>query len=61
MWWDAEMLIYAERLGYKIKRIPVKWVEGKTTKLNPKREIMILLYMIKLRWRMTWMNLTKNG
>mgnify|MGYP001559164261 CR=1 FL=1 len=61
MWWDAEMLIYAERLGYKIKRIPVKWVEGSTTKLNPKREIMILLYMIKLRWRMAWMKLTKNG
>jgi len=61
MWWDAEMLIYAERLGYKIKRIPVKWVEEKWTKLRIKREINIILYAIKLMIRMKWMKSTKLG
>ncbi len=61
MWWDAEMLIYAEKLGYKIKRIPVTWVEGKETKLKPRREINIILYMIKLMIRMKWMKSTKLG
>jgi dolichyl-phosphate beta-glucosyltransferase len=61
MWWDAEMLIYAERLGYDIKRIPVKWTEGTVTKLQPKRELNIIFYMLKLYWRMKWMKSTKFG
>jgi len=55
MWWDGEMLIYAEKLDYKIKRIPVKWIEGATTKLNPKRELMIIFYMLKLMIKIKWM------
>lgn len=54
MWWDAEMIIYAERLGYTIKPIGVKWKEEKETKLRIKRELGILKYMIKLWWRMHW-------
>ena len=65
MWWDAEMIIYAEKLGYKIKVLPVKWVEGSTTKLQFKREINILLYMLGLRARINkriqWINSMKNG
>ena len=61
MWWDGEMLIYAEKLNYKIKRIPVKWVEGSTTKLNPKRELMIIFYILKLSVKMRWMKSTKLG
>jgi glycosyltransferase involved in cell wall biosynthesis len=61
MWWDAEMLIYAERLGYNIKRIPVKWTEGAVTKLQVKRELNIMSYMLQLYWRMKWMKSTKLG
>jgi len=61
MWWDAEMIIYAERLGYKIKPIPVKWIEGKSTKLNIKREMRIISYTLKLWWKMIWMKSTKLG
>jgi len=61
MWWDAEMLIYAEKLGYTIKRIPVKWTEGAVTKLQVKRELNIMGYMLKLHWRMKWMKSTKLG
>lgn len=61
MWWDAEMLIYAEKLNYQIKSIPVKWVEGGKTALNPKREMKIILYMLNLMWRMKWTKSTKLG
>lgn len=62
MWWDAEMLIFAERLGYKIKRIPVKWVEGKTTALRVKRELKMLWYILKFRVKMLrWTKSTKSG
>jgi glycosyltransferase involved in cell wall biosynthesis len=49
MWWDAEALIEAQRLGYFIATIPVTWTESKWTKLNFKRELGILYYMIKKR------------
>lgn len=65
MWWDAEMIIYAEKLGYKIKVLPVRWIEGKTTKLQFKRELNILLYMLGLRTRINkrikWINSMKSG
>jgi len=61
MWWDAEMIIYAERLGCWIKPIPVKWIEGKETKLRVKRELKMFLYMLKLWLRMKWMKSTKTG
>ena len=54
MWWDAEMLIYAQRLGYKIKPIPIKWVEGRMTTLRIKREIGILIYMLKFWYKLKW-------
>ena len=61
MWWDAEMLIYAEKLNYNIKVIPVKWVEASTTALNPKRELKIIFHMIKLMVKMKWTKSTKFG
>jgi len=32
--WDTEMLVRAQRHGYKIKEIPVEWKSGKGTKVN---------------------------
>jgi glycosyltransferase involved in cell wall biosynthesis len=36
---DTEMLLIAEKLGYKIKEIPIKWVEGKTTTVKIKKTV----------------------
>ena len=47
MWWDAEMLIIAQKLGYKIMPIPVKWHEENSTKLRFLREYKIIPYIIK--------------
>jgi glycosyltransferase involved in cell wall biosynthesis len=55
MWWDAEALVEAQKLGYEIRTIPVKWKESKWTKLNFKREIGIIKYMLKKRWH-DWIN-----
>ncbi|MFC1685702.1 glycosyltransferase [Nanoarchaeota archaeon] len=57
MFWDAEMLIYASRLGYRIRIIPIKWKEMQWTKLSIKRESNILLYMFKLWWKLKWTKL----
>jgi len=32
--WDTEILVLAQRKGYKIKEIPVEWTEGKDTKVR---------------------------
>lgn len=47
--WDTEMLIMAQKKGYKIKEFPVKWICGEYSSFNLKRELKILSYMMKLR------------
>jgi glycosyltransferase involved in cell wall biosynthesis len=32
--WDTEILVRAQRKGYKIKEIPVEWKSGRKTKVN---------------------------
>ena len=61
MYWDVEMLVYANRLGYKIKVIPVKWKEMRWSTLNVFRESRIFVYMLKLWWKVRWMKKIKNG
>ena len=41
--WDTEVLVLAQRLGLKIKELPVKWVEkgeGGKSKVNFKRDVL---------------------
>ncbi len=38
--WDTEVLVLAQRLGMKVKEIPVEWKEGKVTKVNIKRDVL---------------------
>ena len=42
--WDTEMLVRANRKGYRIKEIPVEWKSGKDTKVN----------FFKDSWNMFW-------
>lgn len=50
--WDADILINAERMGYKIKQIPITWNAGKASSFRVKREIKMIPYIIKLRFKL---------
>ncbi|MBU1164376.1 glycosyltransferase [Patescibacteria group bacterium] len=43
---DTELLLKAEKKNFRIKEIPVKWIEGKTSKVN--LVVTSLNYLIKL-------------
>ncbi len=43
---DTEMLILAEKKGYRIKEIPVKWVEDRGTTVNIKKTVIDYLKSI---------------
>jgi len=48
--WDVEVLYLARKLGYKIKEIPVTWVYVKTTRLNPFKDSLKMLFdVMKVR------------
>ncbi|MGA2524901.1 MAG: hypothetical protein ABSF65_12230, partial [Candidatus Bathyarchaeia archaeon] len=42
--WDTEILVRAQRHGFKVKEIPVEWTSGKGTKVN----------FAKDSWNMFW-------
>jgi len=42
--WDTEILVRAQRHGFKVKEIPVEWTSGKGTKVN----------LAKDSWNMFW-------
>ncbi len=54
--WDTEILVRAQRHGFKVKEIPVKWLSGKGTKVNLLidswnmfRQIMKLWWKLKVK------------
>lgn len=47
--WDAEMLIRAQRKGLKIEEFPVKWKRGEKTSFNFLREIKVIPFIFKLK------------
>ena len=54
--WDTELLVRAQRSGYKVKEIGVEWKSGKATKVNlfkdswsMFRQIMGLWYNLKIK------------
>lgn len=40
---DVELLYLAQRLGYRLKEVPVRWVYGKESKVSPARDSFLLL------------------
>jgi glycosyltransferase involved in cell wall biosynthesis len=38
--WDTELLVRAQRKGYRIKEFPVRWRSGRKTKVDLKRDIL---------------------
>ena len=49
--WDTEMLVRAQRKGYKIKEFPVKWRCGRKTKVDLKRDVFGMGTQIIRLWR----------
>jgi glycosyltransferase involved in cell wall biosynthesis len=47
--WDAELLLAAERQNFKLKEIPVSWREGAKSSFNLIRELKVIPYILKLR------------
>ncbi|MEM0475581.1 MAG: glycosyltransferase family 2 protein [Candidatus Norongarragalinales archaeon] len=54
--WDAEVLVIAQRSGLSVKEFPVEWVEkgrGGKTKVNLKRDVLDMFFgILELRWRL---------
>jgi len=52
MFWDAEMLIRAQKKGCRIKEIPVQWAAGEKSALRFFRELSMIPYLLSLRFRL---------
>jgi len=50
--WDSEMLIRAQRKKYKIKEIPVIWVEGPKSYISVRKERTMVPYILTLKFRL---------
>ncbi len=50
--WDVELLVRAQKLGYKIDEFSVAWSFGKQSSFNFRRELKMLPYVLKLKWRL---------
>lgn len=52
---DFELIVLAEKLGFKIKQLPVRWMneEGSTVRLTgPNGFIQVLIDLFKTKWRL---------
>lgn len=50
--WDVELLVRAQRHHYKIEEFPVTWEFRKQSSFDMKRELRMLSYVFKLRWKL---------
>ena len=54
MFWDTEMLVYAQKMGYKILEVPVNWKAGKKSALRFKTELSMIPYILKFWYDGKW-------
>lgn len=47
---DVEILTLAKKFGYKIKEIPVVWVNNPFSKVNAFAYVQVLMEVIKIKW-----------
>ena len=50
--WDAEILLRAQRKSYKIVEFPINWYHGYKSEFNIKRELRMIPYILKLKKRL---------
>jgi glycosyltransferase involved in cell wall biosynthesis len=59
---DTEMLILAEKAGYRVKDVPVAWVEDFDTRVNvPKTISEDLLGLARMRLRRPWLRVRRQA
>ncbi|MFQ6049922.1 MAG: dolichyl-phosphate beta-glucosyltransferase [Candidatus Paceibacterales bacterium] len=49
---DPEILVIAEKLGYKIKEIPVYWINDPESKVKFKSIIKMAIDLLKIKWNL---------
>lgn len=60
MFWDSQMWVYAQNLGFKALEIPVTWEEKNQSALKIHTEIPMLLYMFKFWFSGRWKKLSNH-
>ena len=50
--WDTEVLVLAQRMGYRVREIPVRWVGRSETKVKAKDSFYMLSSILKFWWRL---------
>ncbi len=48
--WDTEVLVLAQKRGYKVKEIPVRWKHGGETKVDFGRDVVYMFSQILRMW-----------
>jgi glycosyltransferase involved in cell wall biosynthesis len=49
--WDTEILVRAQRKGYRVKEIPVEWSSGRDTKVNLVKDSFDMGWKILVLWK----------
>ena len=49
---DVEILVIAKKLGYKIKEIPVRWINDPESTVKFKSMVKMLFEVLKIRWNL---------
>jgi len=49
---DPEILVIAKKMGYKIKEVPITWVNDPESKVKLKSTIKMLFDTLKIRWNL---------
>lgn len=50
--WDVEVLVRAQQLGYKIDELSVSWKLSKKSSFDIKREMKMIPYVLKFKWKL---------
>lgn len=48
---DVEVLYIAKRLGYRVKEVPIRWLDSKNSKVGlVKNPLKMIIELYKIRW-----------
>jgi uncharacterized membrane protein YbhN (UPF0104 family) len=48
--WDTEVLVLAQRMGYKVKEIPIRWKQSGDTKVRFTKDVLYMFSQILRMW-----------
>lgn len=58
---DPEVLVIAKKLGYRIKEIPITWINDPESKVKFKSVVKMLFETLKIRWNLILGKYEKKG